>query len=84
MVTIRPEIAIDKEKCGDPTVCLKCIRTCPYSVLAYRPQELPEPPNPPEKWVVVSTCRVMCPYPSCKMCIEVCPNDALNISIPIS
>lgn len=84
MVTIRPEITYDKEKCGDPTVCLKCIRVCPYSVLAYRPQELPEPPNPPEEWVVVSTCRVMCPYPSCKMCIEACPNDALNISIPIS
>ena len=84
MVTIRPEIAYDKEKCGDPTVCLKCIRACPYAVLAYRPQELPEPPNPPEEWVVVSTCRIMCPYPSCKMCIEACPNDALNISIPIS
>ena len=82
MVTIRPEITYDKEKCGDPSACLECIRICPYNVLAYRPSETPEPPNPPKDWVIVSTCRVMCPYPSCKLCVEACPKDALNISIP--
>lgn len=82
MVTIRPEISYDKEKCGDPSACLECIKICPYNVLAYRPYEYPEPPNPPKDWVVVSTCRVMCPYPACKLCVETCPNDALNISIP--
>ncbi|MFX1357032.1 MAG: hypothetical protein ACFFA8_07070 [Promethearchaeota archaeon] len=82
MVTIRPDIIYNKEKCGDPSACLKCIKTCPYVVLAYRPSEIPERPNPPEDWVVVPTCRVMCTYPSCKACVEICPNDALNISIP--
>lgn len=82
MVTIRPEINYNKEKCGDPSTCLECIRICPYCVLAYRPTETPEPPNPPEDWVVVSTCRVTCLYPSCKLCIEACPKGALDISIP--
>ena len=82
MVTIRPEIYYDKAKCGDPSACLMCIRICPVCVLAYRPKETPEPPNPPKDWTVVSTCRVMCSYPACKLCIEACPNDALSISIP--
>lgn len=82
MVTIRPEIAYDKDKCGDPSACLKCIKTCPHCVLAYRPSEMPEKGKRPEDWVVVGTCRVMCTYPTCKMCIEACPNDALNITIP--
>jgi ferredoxin len=82
MVTIRPIIEYDKEKCGDPSNCLKCIKICPYKVLAYRPLEIPEPGKPPKDWIVVSTCRVMCVYPSCKLCIEACPNEALNVSIP--
>lgn len=82
MVTIRPIINYDKAKCGDPSACLKCIRICPYNVLAYRPPEPPEPPKAPTDWIVVPTCRVMCTYPTCKLCIEACPNDALNISIP--
>ncbi len=82
MVTIRPEINYDKEKCGDPSTCLECIKICPYCVLAYRPSESPVPPNPPVDWVIVSTCRVTCPYPSCKLCIETCPKSALDISIP--
>ena len=81
MVTLRPVINIDKEKCGDPRACLKCIKACPYSVLAYRPSEIPKSEKPPKDWIVVPTCRVMCIYPSCKLCIETCPNDAFNISI---
>ena len=82
MVTIRPEITYDKEKCGDPTDCLKCIRICPYCVLCYRPSEIPEPPNPPNDWVIISTFRVMCPYPACKLCVDTCPKGAIYISIP--
>jgi len=82
MVTIRPVITYDKEKCGDPSTCLECIKSCPYNVLAYRPLETPEPPNPPKDWIVVPTCRVMCTYPTCKLCIEACPKDALSITIP--
>lgn len=83
MVTIRPEITYDKEKCGDPSACLECIKICPYNVLAYRPSEIPEPPNSPTDWVVVSTCRVMCSYPTCKLCVDACPKEALDISIPM-
>lgn len=82
MVTIRPEISYNKEKCGDPSACQKCIKACPYCVLAYRPLETPEPGEPPKEWIIVSVCRVMCPYPVCKLCIEACPKDALSISIP--
>ncbi|MEX2704656.1 MAG: hypothetical protein Q6352_005265 [Candidatus Freyrarchaeum guaymaensis] len=82
MVTIRPEIIYNKEKCGDPSACLKCIRACPYNVLAYRPSEIPEPGEPPENWIIVPTCRVMCLYPTCKSCIEACPKDAITISVP--
>jgi NAD-dependent dihydropyrimidine dehydrogenase PreA subunit len=82
MVTIRPEIAYDKGKCGDPRVCLKCIKTCPVCVLAYKPSEMPEKGKPPEDWVIVGTCRVMCTYPTCNLCIDACPNNALNITVP--
>jgi len=82
LVTIRPIINYNKEKCGDPAACLKCIKACPYCVLAYRPVETPEPGKPPRDWTIVSTFRVMCTYPSCKSCIEVCPKDAITISIP--
>jgi hypothetical protein len=65
MVTLRPEIEYNKEKCGDPSNCLACIKSCPYCVLAYRPLETPEPPNPPTDWTIVSTCRITCFYPMC-------------------
>lgn len=82
MVTIRPDITYNKEKCGDPTTCLKCVNICPYCIIAYRPLVYPEPPNPPEEWTIVATTRVLCPYPACKLCIEACPKDALDITIP--
>jgi len=82
VVTIRPVITYDKEKCGDPSVCLACVKACPYCVLAYRPSEIPEPGEPPRDWIIVSTCRVMCTYPVCKACVEACPKDAITVSIP--
>ena len=82
MVTIRPIIRYNKKKCGDQTTCLECIKSCPYKILAYKPSEIPELGKPPLDWVITSTCRVMCAFPSCNLCIEACPNDALSIKIP--
>jgi len=82
MVTIRPEIKYDKEKCVDPRSCLECIRACPKNVLAHRPSVIPPPPEEPKEWIIVPTTRVLCDYPTCSLCLDACPNDALSITIP--
>ncbi|MFB0563581.1 MAG: 4Fe-4S dicluster domain-containing protein [Candidatus Lokiarchaeia archaeon] len=81
MVTIRPEIMWNQENCGDPRECLACIRACPHAVLAYKPFDLPEKVgDEPQDWRIVGTTRVLCT--NCGLCVEACPKDAIQVSIP--
>ena len=76
-----PTISVDDAKCGGAYLCRRCVLACPMHVLGlgtsvgvkkYREVD-------PQRFVVrgvwVDKCTV------CRDCVEVCPNDAIQVSL---
>ena len=75
-----PTITVDDEKCGDPLSCRKCLLICPTHVLGlgtsvgvkkYRETD-------PQYFVVRGVRFDKCT--GCMDCVEVCPNNAIQVS----
>ncbi len=78
--TPRYKVKIDKKLCGDPIECgLKCVKSCPFKILAYCQRKKPKFGEAPEKFKVISAFNVLCN--DCKKCINICPNNAIKIKL---
>jgi len=81
---IYPRIEIDHSKCTAPFDCKKCLQACPTAVFhveavkveKYRETDKKEPGT----YVLSSPYRDKCTV--CNKCIEVCPVDAITITVP--
>ncbi len=86
MVTraIYPRITIDHEKCTTPFDCKKCLLVCPQAVLEVYPIKVEKfketDKKEPGAYKLVGFYRDKCTM--CNKCIEVCPVDAITISLP--
>lgn len=78
--TLRYKIKVDKKLCGDPIACgLKCVKSCPYYILAYMQRKTPKKGEEPTKFKIVSAFNILCNQ--CNRCVNACPNDAIKIKL---
>ncbi|MFX1453532.1 MAG: 4Fe-4S binding protein [Promethearchaeota archaeon] len=78
--TPRYKIKIDKKLCGDPIECgLKCVKSCPYNILAYCQRKKPKSGEAPQKFKIISAFHILCN--NCKRCINACPKNAIQIKL---
>ena len=70
------KIKIEKEKCQSPQDCAKCMQACPTALFVLYPKKR-------EIGKVDTDFKLVIPAPSlcpgCGLCVEVCPNGAINI-----
>ncbi|MHA1380927.1 MAG: 4Fe-4S dicluster domain-containing protein [Candidatus Helarchaeota archaeon] len=78
--TPRYQIKVDKKLCGDPIACgLRCVRACPYNLLAYTQRKTPKKGEEPKRFKIVSAFTIMCN--KCNRCINACPVNAITIKL---
>ncbi len=83
-MNVSPQIEIDHSKCTVPFDCKKCLRLCSTAVFhvqvvkveKYRETDKKEP----DAYVLSAPYRDKCT--GCNKCIEVCPVDAITITLP--
>ena len=83
-MNLYPKIEIDHSKCTVPFDCKKCLQVCPTAVFhvaavkveKYRETDKKES----DTYVLSAPYRDKCTV--CNKCIEVCPVDALTITLP--
>ncbi len=79
-----PRISIDHAKCTTPMACKKCMEVCPQAVFAaqvvkmakYVETDVKEPGAYKLRALFQDKCVV------CNDCLEVCPVNALTITLP--
>jgi len=80
-VTLSAEIIIDYSKCLVPFYCKKCILACPQAVFQVRPVKLVKfketDPQEPGSFKLTADYVDKCVI--CNRCVEVCPENALQI-----
>lgn len=83
-VVINPKIGIDRTRCTTPFDCKRCLRICPTAVFSVhalkneRGQETDK--TEPGTYALAVSYRDQCT--ACMKCVEVCPVDALTITMP--
>jgi NAD-dependent dihydropyrimidine dehydrogenase PreA subunit len=79
-----PKIEIDESKCLTPFVCKKCLQVCPHAVFAVAPKEVlrfkETDPQEPGSYRLFVVYRDKCVV--CNDCVEVCPVNAIKITLP--
>jgi len=79
-----PIIEIDYSKCVVPFDCKKCLQACPQAVFQVHPLKVERLKETDKK--EPGTFKLFAPFRDkcsmCNDCVEVCPVDALRISMP--
>lgn len=81
---VNPKIAIDRDRCTTPFDCKRCLRICPTAVFSVhalvndRGKETDK--TKPGTYALAVSYRDQCT--ACMKCVDVCPVDALNITMP--
>ena len=73
------QIDIVQEKCPSARECRKCIEACPEGVFMNYPRVAREPGKRAEDWVIAPALMSLCT--GCKVCEEVCPQEAITVSV---
>jgi ferredoxin len=73
------KIEINEERCTSPRECVKCIQACPEGVLMNYPREARAPGKRAGDWVIAPLMVSQCT--GCKICEEICPENALTVSV---
>ncbi|MHA1695656.1 MAG: 4Fe-4S binding protein [Candidatus Helarchaeota archaeon] len=58
---------------------MKCVKACPFKLLAYIQTKTPPPGAPPERYKIVFAFNILC-Y-NCGKCQEACPVNAISIKL---
>jgi len=78
------EIIIDPAKCTTPFDCKRCLRGCPQAVFMCFPVKVEKgketDPREPSAYGIVPMFRDKCT--GCRLCIDLCPVEAITISFP--
>ncbi|MHA1799210.1 MAG: 4Fe-4S binding protein [Candidatus Helarchaeota archaeon] len=75
------KIKISKNNCDDPLECgLRCVKACPYKLLAYYQKRTPQEGQAPIGFKIVSAFKILCN--ACLKCQEACPRNAITIILP--
>lgn len=78
-----PVFNIDKNKCQTPYDCKICLQICPQAVFEAIPVKVVKfketDPKEPHSYTLHATYRRKCSM--CNKCIEMCPKQAISISI---
>ena len=79
-----PRIEIDQSKCTVPFDCKKCLLVCPTAVFNVRAVKVEKyretDKKEPGAYAAGASYRDKCIV--CNRCIEVCPVDAITITLP--
>ena len=75
------QIEINEQKCKSPRECRKCLQACPEGVLMNYPKDERAPGKKAGDWVVVPVLMSLCT--GCKVCEEVCPENAVMVSMAV-
>ena len=73
------QIEINEEKCIRPPECTKCLQQCPEGVLWNYPRVGGTLVQKAEDWIVVPAEMTLCT--GCKICEEICPEQAITVRI---
>jgi ferredoxin len=73
------QIEINEKKCTSPWECRKCLAACPETVLMAYPLVGRQPGKAPEDWRIRPVFLTLCT--GCKICSEICPQNAITVSI---
>ena len=73
------QIEVDQEKCKSPRECRKCLEACPEGVLVSYPRVARVPGKRTEDWAIIPLLVSLCT--GCMVCEEVCPQEAIAVSI---
>ena len=84
MIPVNPTISINRERCTTPFDCKRCLRVCPPAVFVViapkmlKGVELDK--KEPGNYAVLPMYRDKCT--ACMKCVDVCPVDAITVSMP--
>ena len=73
------QIEINEKKCTSPRDCRKCLAVCPETVLMAYPQVGRQLGKAPQDWRIRSVFLSLCT--GCKICAEICPQNAITVSV---
>lgn len=73
------QIEINEEKCKSPRECRKCLEVCTEGVFMTSPRVGRAPSKKAEDWVITAVFLTLCT--GCKVCEEICPQDAITVSV---
>ena len=75
------QIIIDDTLCTQPELCRKCLQVCQPCVLNLTFTD--EDYHDPQNWMVIPAFPQLCLGPKCGQCIDVCPENAINIKFKL-
>ncbi len=77
----RNKIKIKQKVCRGPVECgIRCVKICPYNLLAYTQKRTPNPGEEPKEFKIIVAFPILCN--NCGKCVEVCPDKAIEVSAP--
>lgn len=77
----RYKIKIKQKLCRGPLVCeIRCVKSCPYNLLAYTQKQIPTSGEEPKEFKIIAAFPILCN--NCRRCVEICPDKAIEVSAP--